>query len=346
MVGRKALLAMAAQIYPLLQDQELTPEHGLLAICSNMEVQQNLMSTLKACGAVPVHTCCMKERYPRNYRLYFGIYQKSLKEQKVIDFLEDMSVMKLLIGTLISESLCSQYEDSLLIFDESVGARADVEAAQCEIERFAVYVRKNPEVIFREIQLFRRSIADGAERKVALMLKATVCVWCEYLRETMQQQQVQKEKERLFKLVDEWLEMSEGYLDFDLFGRNIGEMVVNYVNEHEDILLGQVDKVDSMMTKAIDQGRGVLENRECFFVPEELLREACMPLGDTISFLAIKRGLHQEGYLLCNNLKNGNYTTKLLVTNVYGYTSRPRFLKLKKELFESSTSMGFRRDKK
>lgn len=345
MINKKVLLAMAAQIYPLLQDQELTPEHGLIALCSNMEVQQRLMSTLRACGAAQIHIACMKERYLRNYRLHFGLYQKSLKEEKIINFLDDVSVMKMLVGTMIPESLCGQYENGLLIFDESVGESSDVETAQGETKSFAAYARKNPAVIFRSMKLFKQNIADGAERKIVLMFKATACAWCEYLREVTEQQQVCQEKERLFHLIDKWVEMSEGYLDFDLLGRNIGEMFVSYVNAHADILIGEVDKVDSAMAQAIEQGKGILENRECFFVPEELLREACMPLRDAVSFLAIKRGLHEEGYLLCNNLKNGNYTTKLLVTNVFGYTSRPRFLKLKKELFESAESIGFRRER-
>ena len=345
MINEMMLLEIAAKIYPLIKDQELTPSQGVVAICANLAVESKIVDGMKSFGAVQSSNR-KKESFLRNYKLYFLKYRKMKNDAIFEDYLEDTSALKLVIGVLLPDSLCSEYAECLLIFDESILEQSEDEAdAKTELTNFFEFSKKNSAIICRTIKLFKQRI-DMKERKVSLMLKAAACAWCEYFRETKTEEQTQQEKERLIKLVDRWINISENYLEFDAVARTIGELFVDYVNSCDDIIIGTTDEVDSAMAKAIERRRGIFEDRDFFFVPEELLREACMPLLDSISFLSIKRELHKEGYLLCNNMKSCNYTTKVLITNVYGYSCRIRFLKLRRELFESTMNMGFKGGKK
>ena len=85
----------------------------------------------------------------------------------------------------------------------------------------------------------------------------------------------------------------------------------------------------------------ILQDTDFYYVPEDLLKKACKSLLETISFLTIKKELCATGYLLKNEGSAENYTVKLLITNTAGFSCRPRFLKLKKELVESVRSLGF-----
>ena len=345
MLNEITLIEIAAKIYPLLKDQEMTPSQGLVAICASLDVQSKIVDSMKSFGAIQLSNQ-KKERSLRNYELYFFKYRKMKNGEILEDFLEDTSALKLVIGVLLPDSLCSEYAECLLIFDESILEHSEDEAdAKTEMTNFFEYAKKNSAIICRTIKLFKQRM-DMKERKVSLMLKAAACAWCEYFRETKTEEQTQQEKEGLMKLIDRWVEITENYFEFDAVSRTIGVLFVDYVNSCDDIIIGITDEVDSAMAKAIERRRGILEGRDFFFVPEELLREACMPLMDSISFLSIKRELHNEGYLLCNNMKNQNYTTKVLITNVYGYSCRIRFLKLRRELFESSMNVGFKGGKK
>lgn len=87
-------------------------------------------------------------------------------------------------------------------------------------------------------------------------------------------------------------------------------------------------------------------DEEFYYIPEKILRKACESFRDSVSILSVKRALFDSGFLCCNDAKEGNYTVKKLLTNAYGCSFRPRFLKIKKEFFISGGSLGLEERRK
>lgn len=343
------LLCIAAQIYPMLQSLNLSVAHGVMICVENMDVRDAVVCVLEERGARKVELRSFTKGSGRNYIPYFADVNRRISEEKVMNFLEDEKSMSILIGRMIlPEWLADLFVGERLIFTEEDMLICDGQKKREKIQHFVQFVRTNPALIFRTLRLLSNSLRNTKERikqgKLWLMLRASVEAWSVFYRENHSEEQTLQEKQKLIEEVNIFSELPEQHALPEEIGENVGELLVNYVQNNEEVLVGKVDEVDLQLFSAIQDKKAILQKDDYYYVPEELLRAACKPLENVVSFLEIKRGLYQEGYLLCQNRKGCNYTIKLLITNVVGYTSRPRFLKFRRELFESSTSIGFRKE--
>lgn len=345
-----SLLVISAQLYPLMQNLGLCSEHGVIVCAENPKIQSVLVNDLKKLGAKQVKVKTYKNEAKRNYLLYFTQIQRCDREQDVLDFLDsDRTMNTLITAAYLPDYVTEQYNEDWLIFSEECMVESGEYRIYEQINKVIMYIRENPALVYRELRLLSGETVNCVDfytgEKLWLMLKAAALVWCTFFRETHTEEETLYERKRLDELVDYFAELPERFSSFDEIGETVGILLINYVNGKSDIIVGNADKVDSKLAEAIQRKQGILEKGACYYVPEELLRSACKPIENAVSFLKIKRSLFEEGYLVCNNVRGGNYTTKLLVTNVYGYTCRPRFIKLRKELIESATTIGFRRGK-
>lgn len=343
-----SLLFLSAQVYPLMQSLGLTPEQGVLVCTENLQIERTLVNDLKKLGAKQVKIRAFKKESMRNYLLYFSLIQRCDRETDVLEFLdEDMAMKMMFVPIYLPDYLIEQYDGTYLVFSEEQMISKGKQQIYDQMSETISYIHQNSSLVYRELRLFSEEANNYmdcyAGGKLWLMLKAAVPVWSTFFRETHTEEETLYERRRLNELVDYFAELPERFSSFDEIGETVGTLLLNYVNEQSDVIVGDADYVDSKLADAIQRKQGILEKGDCYYVPEELLRSACKPIENVISFLKVKRSLYDEGYLMCNNVHGGNYTTKLLVTNVYGYTCRPRFIKLTKDLVESATSIGFNR---
>lgn len=342
------LLFISAQLYPLMQSLGLSSEQAVVICAENQKDQNILINELKKLGAKQTEIRIFKKEVYRNFLLYFAQIQKSNREQDVLDFLdEDTSLKVLTLVAFLPDYLVERFDEEWIFWGENDMSLSGTPQMCEQMNDFVQYIRKNPFLVYRELRLFaeeNKNLNCDMGGKLWLMLKAAVSAWCIFYREIHTENETLYERQRLCEIVDSFSELPARFSLFDEMGDAVGKLLLNYVNEQSDIIVGDVDRVDSKLAEAIQKKRGILEKDGYYYVPEELLRLACKSIENAVSFLGVKRSLYDEGYLICNNVRGGNYTTKLLVTNVYGYTCRPRFIKLRKELVESATSIGFRKE--
>ncbi len=258
-----------------------------------------------------------------------------------------MAMKTMFVSTYLPDYLMEQYSGAHLVFSEEQMISKEKRQIYDQMSEVISYIHQNSSLVYRELRLFSEEANNYmdcyAGGKLWLMLKAAVLVWCTFFRETHAEEETLYERQRLNELVDYFAELPERFSSFDEIGETVGTLLMNYVNEQSDIIVGDADNVDAKLAEALQKKKAILGKGNFYYVPEEILRSACKPIENVISFLKVKRSLYDEGHLVCNNVCGGNYTTKLLITNVYGYTCRPRFVKLTKDLVESATSMGFNR---
>ena len=342
------LLILAAQLYPLMQSLELSPEGGVIVCVENPQIKSAFVNYLKKLDAKQVKIRKLKKGLKRNYLLYFALFQSCDREDDVVEFLDDDTAMNMLIvPVFLPDFRMDCYTGEQLVFSEGLMISNGNPQIYAQMSEVILYIHQNSSLVYRELRLFSEEANNYmdcyAGGKLWVMLKAAVLVWCTFFRETHTEEETLYERQRLNELVDYFAELPERLSSFDELGETVGTLLINYVNEQSDIIVGDADNVDAKLAEALQKKKAILGKGNFYYVPEEVLRSACKPIENVISFLKVKRSLYDEGHLVCNNVCGGNYTTKLLITNVYGYTCRPRFIKLQKEIVESATSIGFKR---
>lgn len=341
--GILKLLALSAQVYPLLKAQGLAVSGGILLVGETREACDACVETLQGIKAVKVSFKRGEEAKWRNYQMYFVAHTRWTKIDQILEFVEDDGSLRVVVANGIAQE---QLEDlflgrTIVLSEGDMGMEAGEEFPVDEVVQ---YIRLSASVVYRELRLFAKHLKDSGqwetETTVSKMLKATAMIWLLFYCETHTEEQTSYERQRIFEHIDYVVSISEQGSALDGIAENVASMLQKYVVSHADVVLGRADCVESELFKAIQRRTGIVEKGEFYYVSETLLKRACKEVEDDVSFLTIKRELAEEGYLVINGRGEGNYTTKLLLTNAFGYTFRVRFLKLRKELFENTTSLG------
>lgn len=123
-------------------------------------------------------------------------------------------------------------------------------------------------------------------------------------------------------------------LDFGNDGASILLMVkraiLKYVDENSGVLIGNTEKVEGDLMTCMNNGMAILYDDSFYYIGDPMFRKIIEAYQQVISYLSVKQELHQAGILCCDDVE-GNYTTKMTITNVYGIVERVRFLKLRRE---------------
>ena len=165
-------------------------------------------------------------------------------------------------------------------------------------------------------------------------------IFCSYFREKHDETQTRELRVILHQAIKQSLELAECYAE-DLENADfIKKAIESCVDRNDGIKIGKIDEVEGELAKALQEEEAILFDEEYYYISEKILRKACEFFQDSVSILSVKRALLDSGFLCCNDAKEGNYTVKKLLTNVYGYSFRPRFLKIRKEFFMSGSSLG------
>lgn len=209
---------------------------------------------------------------------------------------------------------------------------------QLNVSKFTSYVRKNPEWICSMIKLFSSSSiyeTNTSESSLVLAFKLAAYLFSSFFRLSNSEIETNVLLEQLLDLITDFENVMEYYSnDADvLFATR--KLFKNFAFENNDILVADVNDIDGAVYEALTRDSAIIYDEKFYFVPEKLFKMACEPLASTISFLNIKRALHEENILARNENEASGFTIKKIIVSSYGIITRIRFLKIRKEFFFS-----------
>lgn len=332
------LISVMAEIRPLLQDEELDFEQGFVIFAEDSAVCRQIQRFFKGVGTERCKTVGRSEWKIPNNRI--GLHQYSLydKEKEIFEFLYSENFTPIVLSNgMIPDFLKEGF--NLIIFEQGITRPSLLLHA---FQEFCNNIHTNPVLLQRQIRLCRTSefFKDDCENPFYLSMESAAEVFCNFYRENHDEAETGKKRLLFHQAIAHHLELAECYTE-DLEATDlIKKALENYIDENSWVQIGRVEEIDGELTKAVERDEAILFDGDFYYLPEKIVRSACRPFRNVASILSVKRALLESGFLYCNNAKEGNFTVKKLLTNVFGYTFRPRFLKISKEFFQSNDSLG------
>ena len=200
------------------------------------------------------------------------------------------------------------------------------------------FIRENPDVVVRELELFRTSevfLESDNNSQLLKNLLAAMRIYLSFYRSTHTDKETDTVKAEveceIRNCVQRAEELEEEYDAVD----TIRAVINRYFNENNDFEIFSVEEIDEETLKAVRIGKAVLHDAEYYWVCEPLFKRAGGVLMTVLSHIQIKKILRDEGILVCNQTGNTNFTVKKVLVSKNGQSFRERFIKLRKEFFIS-----------
>lgn len=330
-----ALLVLYMEIRPLLEKAQLSISRGIVLVAENKHFLERVLRFLMATGA----KIAGRMTDFINSGTYIMIPTKK-NSRKVTMYLEGEEIVPILVCYGIPpEYLSGEY----IIPMDSVSESADEEFFKAEIEGFRKYVRASPELVVRELQIFKSSmwyLNNNSGSIFNISLHAVLSIYKMFYRESHDERKTEDIMENIKSVIELYVYKSEEYGECIDIVQPLRSLMITYIDNHEEVGIGDVDEVDGALTKALEANRGILYDEDWYYIPEKLFYSICESILQFVSMPEIKKNLAEEGFLYCNNNLGNNFTTKKLFTNVYGQNLRIRFLKIDKELIIGDGSLG------
>ena len=339
------LVGIMAEVRPILQDEGLDYERGLVIFCENKEIYRQAWGIFQDMGAVKCKSVARKEWKIPNNRMGIYSYNKYDSEKGIFQFLQEEGFSPVLMAFGMAPDYLRREQNIIVL---RLGT--DMQEAQIlhTFQGFCSNIRNNPDLIQRQIRLCRSAefLQQACGEPLYISLGTAAEIFCSYFREKHDETQTRELRGILHQAISQSRELAECYAE-DLESTGfIKKALENYIDGNGCIQIGKIDEIEGELAKAVQEEEAVLFDEEFYYIPEKILRKACESFRDSVSILSVKRALFDSGFLCCNDAKEGNYTVKKLLTNAYGCSFRPRFLKIKKEFFISGGSLGLEERRK
>lgn len=336
------LICAMSEIRPILQKAGLAPRHGLAIFLEDQADADFLTGSFLEAGATICKSFSKPVKNICNNGLGIHTFFRYDKEDKIMDFLEAEDFLPIVITHGAIPDLLKN-GPAILPF-----RKKDIEDLQTykildDIETFKKYTRKNPSEIAKKLYLFKTSevfLQYKGQDPLYLSLMAVTDIWGELYRYTHNEPETEQMKDHLRDRIKHFCSLSEDYKDgWDILDV-VRDSIFAYVDSEPWILIDEINKIQGPLLEAVETNSAILYDAEYYYFPEKILRKACEPLLQALSFPEIKLELKNGGFLYCNSTTTRNYTVKKLLTNAYGYTFRVRFYKLLKNFFVSLDSLA------
>lgn len=336
------LMCLTAELHSLLKKEGLAIRHGLVILLEKKEEGDKVSDLLIESGATLCNSFKKSIKNIQNTGLAIHNYTKYDKEDALIDFLEAEDFLSVILTYGVVPEFLMTVSNVLVIDGFNI---EDVQAHQLleDIDEFKTYVREYPPGIARKLHSFKTS-EEFLQQDHRTLLHTTflsiIDIFEDFYRCLHSESEWEEMKLRLKDSANHICKISEDYADgWDIFDA-IRNSTYTYIDEHPEILIDQIDKIEGGFLEAVEKGSAILYDAKFYYFPEKVLRTACSPLLESISFLDIKAQLKEGGILYCNSTNTRNYTVKKLLTNAYGKIFRVRVLKLKKIFFVTPDCLG------
>lgn len=340
------LLNVMAEMRPFLKDERLALRNGIVVLAEDRSDFVNIENKLLDAGGIMCKKIGKSTPNVLNHLIGIHEYSRFDKAEAILQFLaeEDFTPILLTCG-LIPDYL----DNGIVVIPIFEGKNIQVQKTIQELQNFRQYAHRQPEILQRELKLFVTSdvyMRNEGGSSLNIVLEATVAVFCAIYRSDHTEQETEKRRTQLRKVISYYVNLTEEQGEEYEVLDAIKKSVENELDANPQILISPCDEIEGEIVKALGNSDVILYDEDWYYFPEKIMRQACKPLSEIISFLSLKRELYEAGMLYCNNVTAGNYTVKRMLTNSFGYTFRARFLKIRKDFFVPLGGLGLEERKR
>lgn len=338
-----ALLIIRGELNFIFDMKGFALNKGIIFLLDENVSQENFVENLQdACNAVKVKTPKGKcEKTVWNYQLAVCKYSKYQKWEELASFLD---IKKFVPAVVVKGIVPDELREMAYIIEVSPEMATTMGRPEFrkEIDAMINFIRENPDVVVRELELFRTSevfLESDNNSQFFKNLLAAMCVYLSFYRSTHTDKETDRVKAKveceIRNCVQRAEELEEEYDAVD----TIRAVINRYFSENRDFGIFSMEEIDEEALEAVKIGKAVLCDDEYYWVCETLFKKASGVLMTVMSHIQIKKILRDEGILVCNKTGNTNFTVKKVLVNKNGKPVRERFIKLKKECFVSQDGL-------
>ncbi len=335
-----SLLILAAHFQFLLKDAGLGIRRGIILQAEDSETLGKAIDLAEQLGAeVITRQNQMLRPYP-NDRAVLIPFLRVHREEKLEEFLARRDVIPVVaVGGVLPGFLRGSGE-IVRVADAKVddGHEEEVE----EHWHFLGYAHEHPNLIYDWFRQFRTSLRYGdlsEMSRIRISLEAAAYASCGFFRKAHGEKEA---KHRMLRLREcaAWMcqAADNGEDEMDVI-RDVQRCLFRFLDEHGEVKVAALTQAGNMFRNAADAENAVLYDSHYYFIPERLMREACKPILQAVSFLRLKEALLESGCLTCNRTDIQNYTVKKLLWTCRGEAIRPRFLKMDRLMLDDTDQL-------
>lgn len=333
-------VGIMAEIYPFMIDGYVELRRGLILYVESQAKCDNVLRYLKGMGAVMINSLKKKRFKVPNYVPGVHLYNLYDKGENIEAFLNCEGIFPVLIvHSIVPESLRGISNLLPLEMDESLRT----EEILGELKKVRIYVRQAPELVQSEMAKFATSKFEILNRECSPLrraLAASIAVYCKFYRDSHTEIETNQKYLELHKYVKNVERLSQTYSKEINDIEGLKNVIKNYVKRNENLRIGNINELEGDLLRAIQNESAILYDSQYYYMPDQILRESCDEILSEYSILNIKSALQREGFLICNNCRERNYTVKKILTSVYGHSFRKHFLKISRSFFENVGEIG------
>lgn len=344
------LISICAEVHPLMKDEDVALHGGMVIYTQDRRCADAFTKQFQKLRTIFCRT--WKDVPPEdailNYCCYFHILRRNDDAEKVLDFLErDDAVTAIVAFGVLPEYLAGDYVRNRIIINSAADIGLSTDEVSQIVQEFCEFVHTKPEWLLGELKKFKtsRRFAEVSDSNLMTALFAAAASFTNYFREQHDEVETEQVECWLVQAIAHLQELLEENEDLDNLTAITRKAIENYIEE-KDVLICDVELVSGKAQEALDKGRAILYDRNFYFVPEEILRAACDKFLETSSLIKIKQRLREEGAIETNGQVSSNYTVKFQYTNVFGGQCRRRFLKFRRNFFETVDSLSLEERRK
>lgn len=327
------LTAVFAELYFPIRKKNYGTESGLIFFAEDARDTLRIGRILETkLEAKFLHRLGKGMECAANYQAGVHTLSRGDNPDVVVDFLHQENFLAILLVTgCMPEYLAG--EGNIFFFSGKEVDGLQPDRLKEEAEGFRRTVRSSPELVTKGLEMFAGSEMLQRAEKVSMLqisLSAAAYMLQTAYRAGHDEASTKLRCGGLEREISGWARESEDAEGMEEVSDAVRSAVIRFVRDSADVMVGSIDEVDGRLSLAVSLDKGILFDRDFYFIPEALLRGACQNLLESVSFPEIKRNLWNEGHIRCNRSGTHNFTIKKAFFNVYGVCCRKRFLKFEK----------------
>ncbi len=334
-----ALLIICGELNYMFNKKRFGLGRGIVILLDEKVSSESFVTNLQdICGAVRISAPTRKcNQDVWNYQLAICEYRKYMSCDVLAEFLDNKKfVPVVVVSGIVPDKL--QKVGHIIKISAEMSKSIRTSEFRMEVDDMIKFIRENPDVVARELELLRTSETYKKRGDGSLLfsnLLAASCVYLTFFRSTHTERETAVVKAEVEQEIRRCVHMAEE-MEEDYESADAIRMVVNrYFDGKNDFEVFGMEEIDKFVLVHLRSGKAIVYDQEFYYLSELLLKKACGSLLIVVPFSQIKRTLQDEGILMCNRTENANFTIKKVFVTRDGQSFRERVLKLKRDFFIS-----------
>lgn len=329
------LLGALAHIHALLEDAGVGVRHGIVLYIGDNGKTNKVLEDLRRYGILE-HSLLGKEKpeFP-NYRMAVVPFLRSYTLEKLQNYLGQRGFIPAII---VGGALPAYFWEQNVLLLSPVGDIQEKEDDSLGFEGFKDFAHQNPGFVQQCISAFITSARFKKIREepgIRISLEATAYVLANFYRQQHDEEETLDFLKVLWGHVERMCQEGFGGYDDANVSLAVSNCLSDYIAASSAVGFFRLGKKEEEW-KWQEGETGILYDNEFYYLTDRVLRLACKPLLDSVSYLAVKAALHQEGTLVCGQAGGAGYTVKRLLHGQDGKMARVRVVKLRRAALEGS----------